>query len=152
MRTLIVVVSLIALLSGQIGFAADIDYKLHQFELSECAQSAPAQPFSEVIKDRVWAAGGIEERVINERANCCLNDVGPRIKFEFRPQECHVSYSMLDPEVRAPDWIGDALWPRTKEVLHYRNGPPRELQKTEVVLFLGPPVYTNTFFTDGGCR
>jgi hypothetical protein len=134
MRAFLITLPLMAIVLVQIARATDVDYNLGNIGLSDFAEQNVAKPFSDIVKDRAWVAGGIEERVDN--ANLTFwHGTGPRIRFEFSPQSSHVSYQMPETEERAPDWIGDALWPRTKEVLHYGNVPRPKLEPLEALPF-----------------
>jgi hypothetical protein len=105
---------LIAIVFAQLAFATDVQCTLTTSDGSEFAEQPVSTLLSEVVKERGWVATGIEERTISILYWCSEAIQVPRI-------------GESEPDVRAPDWIDDALWPRTKEVLHYANVPPPKL-------------------------
>lgn len=142
MRTLLIGLPLLAIVS--VAYATDVDYKLSITEVSELAEPNVTEPFSAVVKDRMWIAPGIEECTQPVKALHILpSGTTQRIRIEPSTQMRN-SYciDLSDYDVPPPNWIGDALWPRTKELLHYANEPRLSSREPDVVLFLGPPVIT----------
>jgi len=145
MRAILGSLLFLVMVPVQITHAIDVDYKLSIAEVSEVAQPKVEEPFAVVVKDRMWVAPGIEECTQPVKSQRILPpSTSQRIRIEPSSQ-MHDSYciDLSDYAVQAPNWIGDALWPRTKELLHYVNEPrPSPREPAEVILFLGPPVIT----------
>jgi hypothetical protein len=145
MRAFLLGMPLIAVLSTQVGFAADIDFDLSKKNVTELSEEKVAKPFSMKVKDRVWIYKGIEEGTEQEaEAHSVSSSTSQCVRYEPSPDGTHVSRIVYyaDFAARAPDWIDDGLWPRTKELLKYAKEPLPVPLGSETVVFLGPPVIT----------
>ncbi len=123
------------------SYASDVDYTLKATDASEFTQPEIAKPFEVVIQDRVWVAKGIEEGIDNSVPIVpTWGAKSYRIRIEQSPGS-HQSYFVPDHEinVQPPEWIGDVLWPRTIELLHYASVAPAKPQSPETIVFFGPP-------------
>jgi hypothetical protein len=132
--------------SSPIGRASDVVYGIdfwsytELFEFTETTDEKIALQFSIEVKDRVWIYKGIEESTKQAIARGVPSSATQRIRLEPSPEAVHVSYlvDFSEPAVRAPDWIDDGLWQRTKDVLHYGNEPRPSSPKPVEVFYFGP--------------
>lgn len=153
-----------------IGWASDVDYQLDNRalemilrarnwlaadlseEISETRATVPAEatakklekPFSgELVKDRVWDLKGIEERASFAEREAAEGFGRDRpVTIQPSSKAAHASYSIdaSDSAAHAPEWIDDGLWPKTKDLLHYKNEPRALPRVTETISFFEPPV------------
>jgi hypothetical protein len=125
MRQFLLSLLLLLCVSNPTVRATDVDYNLSKKNVAEPSDEEIAKLFSMKVKDRVWTYKGIEEgieqakpQVISSRSTQC-------VRYEPSPDGTHVTHIVYfsDFPARAPDWIDDGLWPRTKEILHYSKEP-----------------------------
>jgi hypothetical protein len=141
MRQFLLSLLLLLCVSNPIVRATDVDYDLSKKNVTEPSEKKIAKPFSIEVKDRVWAYKGIEEGNEQAKAQGVSSSSTQCVRYESSPDGAHVSRIVYysDFPARAPDWIDDGLWPRTKEILQYSKEPQPSPLIPETVLYLGPP-------------
>lgn len=148
MRLVLLSIMFLLCASNPIVRATDVDYDLSKKNVTELSEEKVAKLFSMKVKDRVWVFDGIEEGTEQVKTQSVSSSSTQCVRYEPSPDGTHVSRIVYfsDFPARAPDWIDDGLWPRTKEVLHYSKEPQPVPLIPETVLWLGPP-YINRGFS-----
>jgi hypothetical protein len=116
---------LLLCVSNPIVRATDVDYDLSKKDATELSEEKIAKPFSIEVKARVWAYKGIEQGIEHSKPQVISSRYTQCVRCEPSPDGTHVSHIVYfsDFPARAPDWIDEGLWPRTKEILHYSKDP-----------------------------
>lgn len=137
MRKHSIVAFLIVISVSRIVSAAEIKFKIQAEEPRESSSQKSPTPFTLSVANRVWTVKGIEQRCESVHASV-LETWNSRLICVHAPQ---VSPPQLP---AAPYWIDGVLWPRTKEIFHYRDETPAEQQTT--IRFLGPATHKDKFY------
>jgi hypothetical protein len=142
MQKRLIIVSLIAVAFARIVVGADVEFKLQTEDPPRLSSPKLAESFTLTMADRVWSVKGIEER-------CELSDVNILETWNgrtIRVLDPRILAALVSQSPAAPYWIDDDLWPRTKEIFHYRDETPAEKSPTELIRFLGPTTHKNKFY------
>lgn len=88
----------------QFGSATDVGYRLETHCFTAIDEPKVGELSSIEIKDRVWAAPGIEDS---------FRQLEPPRIFDFQAKQ---RFRIEGPGGSPPDWLDDVAWPRTREL------------------------------------
>jgi hypothetical protein len=103
MQTFVVGILLAMTFSAQRSLATDVAYQLEATKLASIDEPQLAEPMTVEIKDRAWAAPGLEEALGEHAGHCSTGwSVDHQRSVVFK--------------VPDPIWTHEELWPRTREL------------------------------------
>jgi hypothetical protein len=125
-------------LVSRIGFSEEVDYKLLLTSISAFNEQNIDEPFSIAVRDRVWAAPGVEQTTKELLPPRRFDAAAPRrLRFEAAESCRDVGiHRMIDAMNGGPEWLDEVAWPLTRE-LYGLGQPPYPYDDRQTLTFGG---------------